>query len=117
MTVATAVRDWLGGQSEAMADLLERLVNVDSGTGDKAGVDRAGEVLIDFWRRHGLEVEVMPLLHHGDAIMGRLSRPDVADQRPILLLGHRDTVFPRERPVGAPSASRTAAATGQVWPT
>ncbi len=91
---ATAVRDWLAGQAEAMTSLLERLVNVDSGTGDKAGVDRAGDILVAFWKSHGLEVEVRPLALHGDAIMARLPQPDAADQRPILLLGHRDTVFP-----------------------
>ncbi len=91
---ATAARDWLAGQAEAMTDLLERLVNVDSGTGDKPGVDRAGEILIDFWKSHGLDVEVKPLARHGDAILASLPQPDAPDQRPILLLGHRDTVFP-----------------------
>ncbi len=94
MSDATAVRDWLAGQAEAMTSLLERLVNVDSGTGDKAGVDRAGDILVAFWESHGLAVEVRPLALHGDAIMARLPQPDAADQRPILLLGHRDTVFP-----------------------
>ncbi len=94
MSDAAAVSDWLAGQADAMADLLERLVNVDSGTGDKAGVDRAGEVLAAFWRSHGLAVETKPLTLHGDAILARLPQPNAADQRPILLLGHRDTVFP-----------------------
>ena len=35
------ILEWLGGQHDAMLALLETLVNTDSGSYDKAGVDAA----------------------------------------------------------------------------
>jgi glutamate carboxypeptidase len=46
--------DWLESHRAAMLELLEELVNTDSGSNDKVGVDRAGEVLKRFFRRRGL---------------------------------------------------------------
>ena len=37
------IRSWLASQREPMLKLLERVVNIDSGTYDKAGVDAVGE--------------------------------------------------------------------------
>ncbi|MFN3937697.1 MAG: M20/M25/M40 family metallo-hydrolase [Gemmobacter sp.] len=94
MTPETQILDWLARHEGAMTDLLRALVDVDSGTADKAGVDAAGAVLIRFWREHGLDVSVQPVAVHGDIIRADLPGPAHADPRPVLLLGHRDTVFP-----------------------
>lgn len=88
------VQAWLADKEGAMTALLADLVNVDSGTTNKAGVDAAGEVLQAFWRAHGLVVSVIPRERFGDVIAADLPCPDAADQRPVVLLGHRDTVFP-----------------------
>jgi len=90
------VLDWLAAKRGEMVTLLEALVNVDSGSYDGDGVARAGEVLVDFIRRHGLEVEVTPGQRHGDALTVRL--PAAGGRNVpghVLLLGHRDTVFPK----------------------
>ena len=39
----TQILDWLGQQRPAMTDLLERLVNIDSGSYNKAGVDAVAD--------------------------------------------------------------------------
>ena len=39
MQVSQAITHWLGEQQEAMVQLLADLVNIDSGSYDKAGVD------------------------------------------------------------------------------
>ena len=39
----SVILDWLARHEGAMADLLRELVDTDSGTYDKAGVDAAGE--------------------------------------------------------------------------
>jgi glutamate carboxypeptidase len=86
--------EWLSEQEPAMVSLLGQLVNVDSGTYDKAGVDAAGEPLRAFFEAAGLAVEVLPHPAFGDAIRATLPLESANDQRPIVLMGHRDTVFP-----------------------
>ena len=50
------IRSWLSSQREPMLELLERVVNIDSGSYDKAGVDAVGEAFEDFFVSHGIEV-------------------------------------------------------------
>ena len=87
--------DWLAAQQSAMEALLADLVNADSGSADKAGVDAAGVVLEGFLRAHGLTPRRHPLALHGDAIEAALPAADGMTDRPVVLLGHRDTVFPK----------------------
>jgi glutamate carboxypeptidase len=88
------VVEWLSEQEEAMVSLLGELVNTDSGTYDKAGVDAAGGPLSRFFEAAGLDIEVLPHPTFGDAIRATLPHATANDQRPIVLMGHRDTVFP-----------------------
>jgi len=86
---------WLADRRAEMVTLLEALVNVDSGSHDRAGVNRAGEVLARFLAERGLEVEVTPGERQGDGLTVRL--PAAGGRNVpghVLLLGHRDTVFP-----------------------
>ncbi|MEO1693908.1 MAG: M20 family metallopeptidase [Pseudomonadota bacterium] len=84
---------WLSESESDMIALLETLVNIDSGSYDKAGVDAVGEAIAAFLQHHDIDVTRTPIETHGDAF-----RADVAaaagGNRPIMLLGHRDTVFP-----------------------
>ncbi|WP_224405531.1 M20 family metallopeptidase [Afifella sp. IM 167] len=75
-----------------MLELLEKLVNIDSGSYDKAGIDAVGDVLRDFLESAGLECTVTPLEKHGDIIRATIPQSG-AGNRNILLMGHRDTVF------------------------
>jgi glutamate carboxypeptidase len=86
---------WLGDRRAEMVTLLEALVNVDSGSHDVAGVNRVGEVLAHFLAEHGLEVETTPGERQGDGLTVRL--PAAGGRNVpghVLLMGHRDTVFP-----------------------
>lgn len=85
------VLDWLGTQGDAMQALLADLVNIDSGSTNKAGVDKVGEAIAAFLRRHGIACEVTPNDRFGHALRGYVGTPG---ERNILLMGHRDTVFP-----------------------
>jgi glutamate carboxypeptidase len=89
------IKDWLAGQEGAMLALLERLVNTDSGSYDKAGVDRVGDLLKAHYAQIGLESETEPNATYGEAVKATLRHPTANDQRPIVLMGHRDTVFPQ----------------------
>jgi glutamate carboxypeptidase len=87
------ITGWLGAQQGAMLALLAEVVNIDSGSFDKAGVDAVGRRFAAFFQEHGLVISIEPIEGLGDAIHVRLDEVH-ANERPILLLGHRDTVFP-----------------------
>jgi glutamate carboxypeptidase len=88
------ITEWLASQQEAMLSLLGDAVNIDSGSYDKAGVDAVGDLFIDFFSQNGLLTSRESHERFGDAIHVRLddTRPN---QKPVVLMGHRDTVFPK----------------------
>jgi glutamate carboxypeptidase len=88
------ITEWLASQQEAMLSLLGDAVNIDSGSYDKAGVDTVGDLFIDFFAQNGLLTSREPHERFGDAIHVRLddNRPN---EKPVVLMGHRDTVFPK----------------------
>ncbi len=99
----TDVLDWLAQQYEPMVELLGKLVDTDSGSYDRAGVARAGEILRAHLEAHGLAVELIEQADGSVSIKATLApRQRAADNAHVLLLGHRDTVFPKgtaaERP-------------------
>jgi glutamate carboxypeptidase len=88
------ITEWLASQKEAMLGLLAEVVNIDSGSYDKAGVDAVGERFIRFFGEQGLVTTREPNDRFGDAI--HISLDDKpTNERPIVLMGHRDTVFPK----------------------
>lgn len=90
---AEALR-WLGDQQEAMLALLMELVDTDSGSHDKAGVDAVGAKLSAFLSGHGIPVVTVPVAAHGDALRAEVAGSG-GGSRPVVLMGHRDTVFPK----------------------
>jgi glutamate carboxypeptidase len=91
----TLVLDWLASQKEAMLDLVRALVDIDSGSYDKAGVDTVGDRLRAFLTAEDVAFSVVANDRFGDAIRAQVD--NVASggaNAPVLLLGHRDTVFP-----------------------
>jgi glutamate carboxypeptidase len=91
-----AITRWLGEQQEAMVRLLADLVNIDSGSYDKAGVDAVGDRLIRFFSEHDIEVSVTPHPDFGDILRAEIGDVRRSEHRHnVLLLGHRDTVFPK----------------------
>ena len=89
-----AALDWLQAREAEMLALLETLVNSDSPSRDKAAVDATGDILKRFFAEHGIATSTEPDDTYGEAIHARLPQAEANDARPILLLGHRDTVFP-----------------------
>jgi glutamate carboxypeptidase len=81
-------------------DDLRTLVGIDSGTRDKAGVERVNEWLERRLTKLGFSVERYAQTETGDNLLATL---DGRGSGHILLLGHSDTVFPRgtaaERPL------------------
>lgn len=90
----TAVTDWLASQHQAMLALLADLVNTDSGSYDHAGVEAVGQRLIRFFDEHGILTTTEPHETFAPAIHARLDDTR-RNEKPVVLMGHRDTVFPK----------------------
>ena len=89
----TAIIEHLGRQHQAMVALLADLVNIDSGSYNKRGVDAVGHRLRVWLETAGIPCEMFPHEVFGDCMAARLTGAGGAN-RPIVLMGHRDTVFP-----------------------
>src|ERR671919_84854 len=93
---------WLDTQYEPMVQLLGELVNTDSGSLDKAGIDRAGKILQAHLEAHGVACEVTDHPTAGFFLKATVPPSSGTANDHVLLLGHRDTVFPqgtaKERP-------------------
>ena len=91
-----------------MAALLEAMVNTDGGSYDKPGVDAVGAIVRRFLAEHGIPVETVPGERFGDCLRDMVEAGEGAvaasgnRQRNILLMGHRDTVFPKGEPQRRP---------------
>jgi len=82
-----------------MLTMLEELVNIDSGTYDKIGVDKVGAYLKKHFEKLDFEITEYPNETVGNNLVVRHKD---AKQPNILILAHMDTVFPEgtaaERP-------------------
>ena len=65
--------DWLNAQQQNMLSLLADLVNIDSNSFDKVGVDKVSDRLQAFFDNHGIPHETIPLKDHGDALRAVVS--------------------------------------------
>lgn len=88
---------------------LATWVNIDSGTHDKAGIDRVGELVRARLERSGFAVTIHPQTDHGDHLLAR--RSGNGAQR-LLLIGHMDTVYPTGDVALRPFAVRDGRAYG-----
>jgi glutamate carboxypeptidase len=103
--------EWLGAQQGAMLAALREMVNTDGGSYDKAGVDAVGAQVRRFCEAHGIPVETVPREKHGDCLKARVEGGDGGAapaanrgnaRRTVVLMGHRDTVFPKGEPERRP---------------
>jgi glutamate carboxypeptidase len=87
------MKDLLAYCEAHLADIvqtIETLVRLESPSTDKAAVDRCGAVLAGMLRASGAEVDVLSQPERGNHLRARI--PGVG--RPVMLLGHFDTVWP-----------------------
>ena len=85
------VRDYLREQQGEMLRLLERLVNIDSGSYCKEGIDACGQILTDQLRALGFTTEIIPEAERGNHV--RAERPGRGTKY-LFLSAHLDTVCP-----------------------
>ncbi|WP_010100965.1 M20 family metallopeptidase [Verminephrobacter aporrectodeae] len=86
------VLDWLAGQGPAMQALLRKVVDIDSGSRDEAGVGAVASALRERLEAAGVAVQCEPVPGYGVLLHGQV--PGAGEGAPILLMGHMDTVYP-----------------------
>jgi glutamate carboxypeptidase len=85
------ILDSAARQQPGAIKLWERLVNIDSGTGDMGGVNAVGAVAVEELKKLGAAIETVPALPaYGDNVVASLSG---SGKGKILLIAHMDTVF------------------------
>lgn len=121
MSTETRITEWLATQQQPMLDTLEAMVNTDGGSYDKPGVDAVGAIMREFCEGHGLTVETVRGEKHGDCLRAILPHEGPKGETPrargnhaqnIVLMGHRDTVFPKGEPTRRPFTIREGRAYG-----
>ena len=125
---------WLGTQQDAMVAMLREMVDIDSGSYNKRGIDAVGSVVRRFLESQRIPVEALPQSCHGDclraavpwdgpqgiatggnaiggnAIGGNAIGGNAGGN--IVLMGHRDTVFPDGEVAQRPFTIRDGVAYG-----
>ncbi|QUX97280.1 peptidase M20 [Marinomonas sp. CT5] len=89
--------DWLATKEDEMIQCLQELVDTDSNSYDKEGVDAAGKLIASWLEADGIECRWHKSVSSGDVLEARIGEAlDNQDPQPaIFLMGHRDTVFPK----------------------
>jgi glutamate carboxypeptidase len=89
------ITNWLESQQDNMLGLLEDLVNIDSNSYDKPGIINVFKRLEAFFNT--FELPVTWHEHEGikNAISVEVASQHNTDNKPILLMGHCDTVYPK----------------------
>jgi len=86
------VDTFIKGKQDEMLELIERLVNIDSGSYDKEGVDKVGGILAEIYQELGFIIEVIEQQDYGNHLV--IKHKNAVDPK-ILLMAHMDTVFPK----------------------
>ncbi|MET3575067.1 M20 family metallopeptidase [Bhargavaea ullalensis] len=84
------MNEFLQAREEEMLGLLEQLVNIDSGSRNKQGIDQIGEILKEEYIALGFDVQTIEEEIQGNHLVIR--HPD-AKEPEILIVAHMDTVF------------------------
>ena len=85
--------EWARPRAAEMSALLGELVSIESPSTDPAGVAEVARRLARELEPLGLEAELVPVAGAGPILVGRVP-PGGARPRPVMLLGHLDTVWP-----------------------
>ena len=93
MSDAKAIRQAVDAQAEWMVGTLRALVEVESPSDNKAAVDEAVGLAAAFAETCGGRVKLHKQKHFGDVLEVRFGTFR-SGRKPLLLLGHLDTVWP-----------------------
>src|ERR1700744_6672632 len=111
---APEITNGLASQQDAMVALLREMVDIDSGSYNKPGIDAVGGVVRRFMAAHDIPLETLPQQKHGDCLRAAVPGDGPAGNAGgnIILMGHRDTVFPDGEAARRPFTVRDGIAYG-----
>ncbi len=98
-------------QQARIVETVQQLVEIESPSDVKAAVDRLGAVLGSRFEEIGGRVSVHPAEKSGNQLQVDFTASASRAQKPVLLLGHMDTVYP----IGTISKMPCRVAKGRVW--
>lgn len=97
-TTEADVVSWVDGHMEEAVTLLERLVNINSGTLNHDGVRRVADALRPEFDALGFETEWIELPEETNRAGHLFARRGGGQGKRLLLIGHLDTVFEEDHP-------------------
>lgn len=86
------IEHYLEDKMPEMNSMLEQLVNIDSGSYDKEGVDQVGSIIQKKFEELGMYVKVHRQADYGNHL--EVKSEEGADPK-IIIIAHMDTVFPK----------------------
>jgi glutamate carboxypeptidase len=95
LSVARELLQDLKRRLPGMVDLLGDFVSIESPSHDKVAVDAMGERVAEEWRQRGARVTTLAQKVRGNHVRAELIAEKGHRLRPILVLGHLDTVYPK----------------------
>lgn len=91
MSGESQMQEFLQNNQSEMLELLEKLVNIDSGSNSKEGIDEIGSILSKEYRAIGFSVQVIEEEKYGNHLV--IQHPMARDPK-VIIVAHMDTVFP-----------------------
>ena len=105
-----AITRWLEVHEQEAIRFLEALVNQDSGTYDRAGVNQVGDILARAYEDLGFSVGRIQQAEFGDHLLA--SHGTQTEGKSLLCVGHMDTVYPAGTAAARPFRIEGRRATG-----
>lgn len=91
--VKQQIIDYIDNSREEMLDLWEKLVNVESGKDHIEGIDSLISDVEEILKEEGFRTRIISYENAGNAVVAEFG--DVENEKPIIFIGHVDTVFPK----------------------
>ena len=86
------LKNYIQDHRQEMLHLWETLVNTESGSRQIDGVNAVAEILRQEMLHCGMETWIIPMKNAGNTLIGQWNK--TASEKPLLFIGHMDTVFP-----------------------
>jgi glutamate carboxypeptidase len=95
MTPHNSITTFLKAHDREIFELLEKMVLIQSGSFNKDGIDKLGRFIKSTFQSNNVSCRVIEQDRYGNHLVVR-SLCDVQFDSQILLVGHMDTVFPKD---------------------
>ena len=89
------IESFLISKKPDMFAFLEKIIKIQSGSHNKAGIDRTASAIVQDFQGLDVSTETVEQQLQGNNLVVRSSAQPSADKQ-VLLVGHMDTVFPED---------------------